>query len=509
MSSATMNMWGLAPHLQTVVKPEKNDKRFKTAEWDQDTVFNVIKQFYLLTATTMIKTNAELHGLDKSQHHKLMFYLRQYLDAISPTNCAITNPEIIQETVKTSGQNIVRGMQNFVRDMQEGQIRITDMEAFKVGQDLATTPGEVVYRNKLMELIQYRPTTEKVQAIPLIFCPPWINRYYILDLQQKNSMIKFLLEQGFNIFVISWKNPTPDMSDVTLEDYMDLGPLDAIEVVKQITGSKKVNMTGICIGGILLMMTTAYLNAQKDYSINTSTLIVSSQDFSEKGEMEVFLDGPELAFAEGMMRAQGYLGNSSLATSFFLLQDNDLIWNNVVSNYLLGKEPPAFDLLFWNSDGTRIPHATHSYYLRNCYVENNLIKPGGIVLKGVPIDLRNITQDVYSVGMVKDHIVPWKASWRVTELTGGKVRFVLGGSGHIAGILSAPNKGRGYWLNEQSTTNADEWLKNATRYDGTWWTDWITWLKARSGEEIAAPTSLGSAKFPPIMPAPGTYVLEK
>jgi len=360
-----------------------------------------------------------------------------------------------------------------------------------------------------MEIIQYRPTTEKVQEIPLVFCPPWINRYYILDLQPKNSMIKFLLEQGFNVFMISWKNPTADMSNVTLEDYMELGVLTTIDVAKQVTGAEKVNMVGICIGGILLSMTAAYLTAKKDSSINSATLIVSSQDFSEKGEMSVFLDGPELALAEGMMRVQGYLDHSSLATAFFMLQSNELIWNNVVTNYLMGKDPPAFDLLFWNSDGTRIPYATHSYYLRNTYVENNLIKPGGIVLKGVPIDLQQLTQDVYSVGMVKDHIVPWKASWQVTQLTGGKVRFVLGGSGHIAGILSTPNKGRGYWLNEQPAETAEEWLKSATQCEGTWWTDWTDWLKDRSGEEISAPTNLGSTKFPPLLPAPGTYVLEK
>src|SRR3989442_2588086 len=385
---------------------------------------------------------------------------------------------------------------------------MTDTTAFAPGRNLALTAGQVIYRNKLIELIQYAPTTEKVYAIPLLFIPPWINKYYVLDMQPQNSLIKLLVEQGFTVFVISWKNPDASMEAIGFEDYLTLGPLNALNVIQEITGSPKVNPIGYCIGGTLLSMALPYLAAKKDDTVHCATFFVSLQDFTEVGDTCVFIDEPQVRYAEGQMMERGYLDSRSMATMFNLLRANDLIWSNVVNNYLLGKEPPAFDLLYWNADGTRMTRAAHSFYLRNTYLENNLIKPNKIVLKGVPIDLGQIHQDIYAVGTEQDHIVAWKAPGRTTQLASGKVRFVLGGSGHIAGIINPPSKGRGYWTNEKPVKTADEWLESARQHKGSWWADWLKWLRPRSSEQ-GAPPSMGSTAHPPIMPAPGTYVLEK
>jgi polyhydroxyalkanoate synthase len=395
-----------------------------------------------------------------------------------------------------------------MRDIQDGQIKMTDSEAFAPGRNLALTPGQVIYRNKLMELNQYTPTTEKVYSIPLLFIPPWINKYYILDMQPKNSLIKFLVDAGFTVFVISWKNPDATMEEIGFEDYLTLGPLAAFETMKEITGSSKVNPVGYCIGGTLLSMTLPYLAAKKDKTVNAATFLVSLQDFTEVGDTSVFIDEPQVSYIEGQMAERGYLDSSSMSKMFNMLRANDLIWSNVVNNYLLGKEPPAFDLLYWNADGTRMTRAAHSFYLRNTYLENNLIKPNKIVLKDVPIDLGKIHQDIYAVGTEQDHIVPWKSAWRITQLADGKVRFILGGSGHIAGVINPPNKGRGYWVNDKPVKNAEQWLESAEQHTGSWWADWLEWLKPRSGEQVAPPP-LGGETHPPITPAPGTYVLEK
>jgi len=366
----------------------------------------------------------------------------------------------------------------------------------------------VIYRNNLIELIQYTSTTETVHAIPLVFIPPWINKYYILDMQPQNSLIKFLVDAGFSVFVISWKNPDAAMEETSFEDYLTLGPLSAFKVIKEITGSQKVNAVGYCIGGTLLSMALPYLEAKGDKTVNSATFLVSLQDFTEVGDTSVFIDEPQVAYIEGQMMERGYLDSRSMATMFNMLRANDLIWSNVVNNYLLGNEPAAFDLLYWNADGTRMTRAAHSFYLRNTYLENNLIKPNKIVLKGVPIDLGQIQQDIYAVGTEQDHIVPWKAAWRISQLAGGKVRFVLGGSGHIAGIINPPSKGRGYWTNDKLVANADEWFESAESHKGSWWTDYLEWLNPRSGEQVAPP-STGSKAHPPITLAPGTYVLEK
>jgi len=508
MTAATLKFWGQDKDIKPVIEPEKGDKRFSAPDWQQNAIFDVLKQSYLLAATTMLKNASEVEGLDEKQHHKLVFYMRQFLDAISPTNYTFTNPQVIHEIVQTGGQNMVSGMEHLRRDLQAGQIKMTDTDAFAPGRNLAITPGQVIYRNKLIELIQYTSTTETVFETPLLFIPPWINKYYILDMQPQNSQVKFLLDHGYTVFVISWKNPDASMSDTTFEDYMTLGPLSALDVIKKVTGEPHVNVIGYCIGGTLLAIVLAYLASKGDDTVKAAAFFVSLLDFTEVGDTEVFVDEPQLNYIEEQMMERGYLDNRSMASMFNMLRANDLIWSNVVNNYLLGKEPPAFDLLYWNADGTRMAAAAHTYYMRNTYYENNLIKPNKLILKGVPIDLGQIRQDIYAVGTQQDHIVPWKSAWRITKFVSGSVRFALGGSGHIAGVINPPSKGRGYWINDKPVESADQWFESAERHEGSWWIDWLEWLKPRSGKQ-KAPPSMGSKKYPPITPAPGTYVLEK
>ena len=512
MTANTLKFWGLAQPEEAgpLIEPEKGDKRFSVPDWQLNPIFDTIKQNYLLTSTSLLKTATELKGLDEKQQHKVVFYLRQFLDAISPTNLLFTNPQVIHETIQSGGQNLIKGLNNFKRDLQAGQIKMTDTDAFEPGRNLALTPGQVVYRNELIELLQYTPTTKKVYETPLLFIPPWINKYYILDMQPQNSMIKFLVDNGFTVFVISWKNPDASMEEISFDDYLTLGPLNAIDVIKAITKSPKVNPIGYCVGGTLLSTAIPYLEAQKDETINAATFFVSLQDFTEVGDTSVFIDEPQITYMESQMAERGYLDSKSMATMFNMLRANDLIWSNVVNNYLLGKEPPAFDLLYWNADGTRMTRNAHSFYMRNTYLENNLIEPGKVVIKDIPIDLKKIRQDIYAVGAQQDHIVPWRSAWRISRLASGKVRFALGGSGHIAGVINHPTKGRGYWINtkEKPAKTAEDWLEGAEHHDGSWWTDWLDWLQARSGEQVAPP-SMGNAKYKPLMPAPGKYVLEK
>lgn len=508
MGAATLKYWGYDQQSEPLVAPEKGDKRFSAPDWEQNPVFDALKQSYLLAATTLLKTASEIEGLDQKQQHKLIFYFRQFLDAISPSNYTFTNPQVIHETIQSGGRNLATGMEHLLRDIKDGQIKMTDTDAFAPGRNLALTAGQVIYRNKLIELIQYTPTTDTVYAVPLLFIPPWINKFYILDMQPQNSLIKFLVDQGFTVFIISWKNPDSSMEETGFEDYLTLGPLAALDIIKEITGASKVNAIGYCIGGTLLAMALPYLAAQGDETVNSASFFVSLLDFSEVGDTSVFIDESQVAYIEAQMMERGYLDSHSMATMFNMLRANDLIWSNVVNNYLLGKEPPAFDLLYWNADGTRMTRAAHSFYLHNTYLENNLIKPGKIVLKGIPIDLGRIRQDIYAVGTQQDHIVPWKSAWQIARLVNSPVRFALGGSGHIAGIINPPTKSKGYWTNDRPVASADEWFESAEHYAGSWWTDWLEWLQTHSGEQVTPP-AMGSQSHPPIVAAPGTYVLEK
>ncbi len=494
-----------------VARPEPGDKRFADKGWDANPLFNALKQGYLLTTSTLLSAAtaaATAQGLDPRQTRRLTFYLRQFTDALSPTNFPLTNPAVLREATETGGRNLVQGLQNLVDDLRRGRLSMTDTEAFAPGRNLALTPGRVVLRNKLIELIQYEPATLRTRAVPLLFIPPWINKYYILDLQPRNSLIKYLVDGGFTVFVISWKNPDASMEETTFEDYLDLGPLAALAAVKDITGSAKALPIGYCIGGTLLSMTLPYLKETGDDSVDAATFLVSLQDFSRVGDTEVFIDEPRIAYMEEAMMERGYLPSDQMSAMFNLLRANDLIWNYWVNNYLLGKQPPAFDLLYWNADGTRMARAAHSFYLRNTYLENNLIKPGRITLKGVPIDLGRITQDLYAVGTREDHIVPWGAALQLRRLTGGDVRFVLGNSGHIAGIINPPSKGRGHYWTDGRGSDPDGWLASATKHDGSWWADWVGWLEQRTGEQVTPPP-VGNDRYPPLAPAPGAYVLEK
>jgi polyhydroxyalkanoate synthase len=430
MANTTLKLWGLGRESKPIIEPAADDRRFSFPEWQQTPTFDALKQFYLLTSTTLLKAAEGIETLDNKQQRKLTFLLRQFIDAISPTNFAFTNPEVIHETIKTGGQNLVKGMQHLLRDIQEGEIQITDTKAFQVGKDLAITPGQVIYRNSLIELIQYTPTTEQVHAIPILHIPPWVNKYYILDLQPQNSMVKFLLDQGFTVFVISWKNPDVSMADVSYEDYVTLGPLAALEAIKDITGSPKVNTAAYCIAGQLQATVLPYLAAKGDETVNAATFVVTLADMqAEINDVLALIDETTLRFAERQIGARGVLGSREMATMFRMLRANDLIWSSVINNYYLGKESPAFDVLFWNNDGTRMTDKAHTYYMRKVCVENGLVKPGHLVIKGVPIDTRTIRpgrlcrwDGTGSPGALEGRLAHDAASRRLSPLRPGRQR---------------------------------------------------------------------------------------
>ena len=485
------------------------DKRFAAPEWQGHPIYRTLKEFYLLASDWLLCQASEAEDLSPAEQQHLDFHLRQFVDAMSPTLLLVSNPVALRRAVETGGASLMEGTRNLMSDLKEGRLSMVDAQAFAPGRNLALSPGKVVYRNKLIELIQYEPKSETVHRVPLLVLPPWINKYYLLDLQPKNSMVRHLVEQGFTVFMVSWRNPDTSMEGTTIEDYVDLGPLAASDVVREITGSPTVNVVGYCIAGTLLAMTLAWLAAKGDERFGAATLMVSMQDFSRVGDTAVFLGEPAVDFIEQQMLERGYLDSRELSNMFNLLRSNDLIWANVVNNYLLGQKPPAFDLLYWNSDGTRMARAAHGWYLRNTYVENNLVQPGKVHLKGEALDLGRIRQDIYAVGAEKDHIVPWDAALRITQLTGGKVHFVLASSGHIAGIINPPGGKGTYWTNKDGHADTPErWRAAAQRHDGSWWTDWFAWLAAHSGEKVEPP-SMGSEAYPPMQDAPGSYVLQK
>ncbi|MEA2732097.1 MAG: poly[(R)-3-hydroxyalkanoate] polymerase subunit PhaC [Acetobacteraceae bacterium] len=490
------------------VPPGSGDKRFAAPEWQGNPAYRTLKELYLLASDWLLHQTSEADDLSPAERQRLDFHLRQFVDAMSPTLLLASNPAALRRAVETGGTSLAEGVRNLLRDLKEGKLRMVDTTAFAPGRNLALTPGKVVYRNKLIELIQYSSSTDTVHQIPLVIIPPWINKYYIMDMQPKNSMVRFLVEQGFTVFMLSWRNPDASMEDTTFEEYMDLGPLAASDAVREITGSPTVNVMGYCIGGTLLAMTLAWLATKGDDRFNSATFMVSLQDFANVGDTAVFLGEPTIDFIEQQMMERGYLDSREMSNMFNLLRSNDLIWSNVVNNYLLGQKPPAFDLLYWNSDGTRMARAAHAWYLRNTYSENSLMHPGKVHLKGEALDLGRIRLDSYAVGAEKDHIVPWGAAWRITQLVGGWVRFVLASSGHIAGMINPPGGKGTYWTGEGQAETPDAWRKAADHCDGSWWTDWRHWLAAHAGERVAPP-SVGSAAYPPLLDAPGRYVLEK
>ncbi|MEQ8192882.1 MAG: class I poly(R)-hydroxyalkanoic acid synthase, partial [Rhodospirillales bacterium] len=431
----------------SVVEPEKGDKRFTHPDWEENAVFDFLKQSYLLSSKWMLETVRQVDGLDEQAARKVDFYTRQFIDALSPTNFVMSNPEVLRATLESHGENLLKGLENLLTDLerskgQQLRITMTDPNAFKVGQDLAVTPGKVIYRNDLMEVIQYAPATEEVYQTPLLIVPPWINKFYILDLRPKNSFIKWATEQGFTVFAISWVNPDSSLGQKTFEDYLSEGPLAALEVIQSITGSESINGVGYCLGGTLLAIAMAYLESKGSPIIESGTFLTTMIDFQEAGELGVFIDEAQLTALEQQMSEQGYLDGASMANTFNLLRANDLIWSFVINNYLLGKEPFPFDLLYWNSDSTRMPGAMHSFYLRNMYQKNLLTRPGGISMLGTPIDLSGITCPAFFLSTREDHIAPWKSTFSGAKILSGETQFVLAASGHIAGVVNPPEKGK-------------------------------------------------------------------
>ncbi len=493
-----------------LIAPAADDKRFKSALWAESFVFDYVKQCYLLLARHLQAAIGGVEGLDPATARKARFYTRQFVDAMAPTNFAATNPEVLKKTAESRGQNLIRGLRHMIGDLEQGHGRLrlsmTNPLAFKLGENIAATPGKVVFANDLMQLIQYSPSTDAVFQRPLLIVPPWINKFYILDLKPGNSFIKWAVDQGHTVFVISWVNPDASLATKTFADYMSDGPLAAIDAIAAATGEGRVNALGYCIGGTLTACTLAYMSARNDRRIESATFLTSLLDFSDVGEIGVFIDEDQLELLDRHMERVGYLEGHHMAEAFNLLRENDLIWSFVVNNYLLGREPMAFDLLYWNSDSTRMPAAMHSFYLRNMYGRNVLREPGGIVLDGVPIDLRRIDVPAYFLSTREDHIAPWRTTYIGAHLLGGPVRFVLGASGHVAGVVNPPAaKKYGYWTNDAPAETADAWLETARRNEGSWWNDWARWIAEQGGTRVL-PRAPGSGRLAMLDDAPGSYV---
>ena len=527
MGRANLTLWQDTLHLwrstasrlmgvaaDPVAAPDDGDRRFKDAEWSENEVFDFIKQSYLLSSRWLQATVAGVEGLDGKDARKVDFYTRQFVEALSPSNFVLTNPEVLRATVETGGQNLLKGLENLLADLERGRgrldIRMTDEEAFEVGGNVAGSPGKVVFRNDLMELIQYDPSTRTVRRRPLLIIPPWINKFYILDLRRDNSFIKWAVDQGQTVFVISWVNPDASLAEKTFDDYLLEGPLAALDAIGKAVGEEAVNAVGYCLGGTLLAAALAYMAAQKDGRIQSATFLTTMVDFEDAGELAVFIDEEQISRLEEKMNEKGYLEGAEMASTFNMMRGNDLIWSFVVNNYLLGKDPFPFDLLYWNADATRMPAAMHSFYLRKMYLENKLVQPGGITLAGQPLDLRQIEVPSYVISTQDDHIAPWKSTYAAVNLYKGPVRFALAQSGHIAGVVNPPAAGKyGYWTgadNKKNPKTPDAWLKAAKRHDGSWWPDWDKWVKDFAGKKDVPARKPGHGKLKAIGDAPGEYV---
>ena len=498
---------------QPVIAPAKDDRRFKDAAWDENTLFDFIKQSYLLSARWMQSTVNQVEGLDDHTAKKVDFYTRQFVDAMAPSNFVMTNPEVLRATIESGGENLVKGLEHLLKDLERGKgelrISMTDYDAFQLGKNIAVTPGKVVFQTSLMQLLQYTPTTPDVNKRPLMIVPPWINKFYILDLREKNSFIKWAVDQGHTVFVLSWVNPDETLAAKGFEDYMVEGPLAALDAIQKATGERDVNAIGYCLGGTLLASTLAYMAAKKDDRIKSATFFTTMLDFTEAGELSVFIDEEQLTFIEGQMAEQGYLDGSKMATTFNMLRANDLIWSFVVNNYLLGKDPFPFDLLYWNGDSTRMPAAMHSFYLRNMYQKNMLAQPGAVTLKGVPIDLTKVKVPALFLSAREDHIAPWKSTYSGAQLFSGPVKFVLGASGHIAGVVNPPAANKYcYWTSDKLAKTSDEWLEKATQTPGSWWPEWNKWVGQFADGKVPA-RQPGDGALPVLEDAPGSYVKVK
>ena len=509
--AATRRMLGA--EVRPVIAADRGDRRFKDPAWDDDGLFDFVKQSYLLNSKYLLQVAGREDGANDRTQRKLAFYTRQFVEMMAPSNFLATNPEALRLTVETRGENLLRGLRNMLEDLERGKgrlaVRMTDLDRFEVGRNIATTPGKVVFQTDLMQLIQYAPSTDEVHRRPLMIVPPWINKFYVLDLQPKNSLIKYCVDQGFTVFVLSWVNPDEKLAHKSFEDYMLEGPLAALDAIARATGEREVNAVGYCLGGTLLAATLAWMKGKGDDRIRSATFLTTLVDFADPGELGVFMDEGQLAALERTMARRGYLDGAEMAASFNLLRASDLIWSFVINNYLMGKDPFPFDLLYWNSDNTRMPAAMHGFYLRKCYHENVLKDPAGITLAGVPIDLARIDLPVYWVSTKEDHIAPWKGTYAATRLYRGQRKFVVAGSGHIAGVVNPPAAGKyGYWLNDELPADPDAWFAGARHHDGSWWTDWSAWNASHAGDKVPA-RAPGGGGLEALEDAPGSYVMRK
>jgi poly[(R)-3-hydroxyalkanoate] polymerase subunit PhaC len=493
-----------------LAEPDPRDKRFSDPEWSTNQFFDFLKQGYLLTVQWANRLVRDAEGLDPHTQQKADFYVRQIANAVAPSNFVLTNPELLRETLSSNAENLVRGMHMLAEDIEAGhgnlKIRQSDARRFEVGRNLALTPGKVIVENPLMQLIQYAPTTETVLKKPLLIVPPWINKFYILDLTPEKSFIKWAVAQGLTVFVISWVNPDSNLAEKSFEDYMRDGPLAALDVIERVTGERAVHSIGYCVGGTLLATTLAYMATKGDERIVSATFFAAQVDFTHAGDLKVFVDEEQIAAREQEMGQRGYLEGKKMANAFNLLRSNDLIWPYVINNYLRGKEPAPFDLLYWNSDATRMPKANHSFYLRNCYLENRLSK-GDMVVGSKKLDLKNVKIPIYNLATREDHIAPAKSVLLGSKFFGGPVRFVLAGSGHIAGVVNPPDKMKyQYWTGPKPTgANLDAWLARAKEHAGSWWPDWFEWLEKLDPEKVPA-REPGGGILTPVEDAPGSYV---
>ncbi len=493
-----------------VIEPADGDRRFRHTGWDENLVFDVIKQAYLLTSRAWVDLVKDFDDLDERTQRKIAFSISQMADALSPSNFALTNPEVLQAIAESGGRNLLDGMKNLMSDLadSDGQldIKTVDRDAFEVGKNLAVTPGKVVFQNDLIQLIQYAPSTEQVYRTPLLIMPPWMNKYYIMDLRPGNSMLEWLVDQGNTVFMVSWVNPDERLADRGFEDYLLEGPIAALDAIQEATGERQVNVAGYCLGGILLSAAAAWLKAKGDDRIKSASYLTTMVDFCDTGEVSLFIDEQALDTLEERINERGFLDGKLVDVTFRTLRANDLVWSFFINSYLLGKSPKPFDILYWNADSTNMPAAMHTFFMRNMYLHNRLREPGGITLAGVPIDVTVVDTPSYVFSTKEDHITPWKTGYESAKLFAGPVTFVLGASGHIAGVINPPEKQKyGYWSNDGLSVDADTWLDSATEHPGSWWPHWMEWLKPYAGEMVPARTP-GDGKLAPIEDAPGSYV---
>ena len=516
IAKAYLDLWGSSvrrlagEEAPPAIAPSPRDKRFADPEWKSNQFFDFVMQLYLLTTQWAQELVRNAEGLDPHTRKKAEFYVQQIANALAPSNFVLTNPEVLRETLASSGDNLVRGMKMLAEDIEAGhgmlRIRQSDPSNLVVGVNMATTPGKVIFQNELMQLIQYAPATESVLRTPLLIVPPWINKFYILDLKPEKSFIKWCVDQGITVFVISWVNPDKSLGSKTFDDYMKAGPLAAMDAIERATGELKVHTMGYCVGGTLLASTLAWLAEKRRVRVTSASFLAAQVDFTHAGDLLVFVDEDQISALERDMQASGVLEGSKMAMAFNMLRSNDLIWSYVVSNYLKGKPPSSFDLLHWNSDATRMPAANHSYYLRNCYLENRL-STGSMVLDNTLLDLFKVKVPIYNLATREDHIAPADSVLYGSQFFGGPVKFVLSGSGHIAGVVNPPSSGKyQFWTNDNiKDVTLSDWLKAAQEHEGSWWPDWREWLASIDAEEVPA-RAVGTDAMPPIEDAPGSYV---